>query len=341
MSGNPLHNGRVTVVIPTHNRAALLPRAIASALAQTALPRCDIVIVDDGSTDDTPDVAASYADRIHYLRQPNRGPAAARNAALRACPNEFAAFLDDDDHWEPDKLAHQLAAFERWPCVVLVGGRAEARDPHGGRRPHPVPDVPFDRPIDLAPALFVTNFLPTPTVMVRTATLLAVGGFHPRLRRAEDVHAWTRVACRGPGVYLDRSLTTFAAGAPGLSTDVAALLTDQLRVRYLLQSELVRRPDCRPHWRRGVALALVNLRDVAYRQGRYGLAARYAAHSLLHEPWGRPRWEWARFFTAAARAVFGPAPRPRASAPSHSAATHAGPRPAVAVRAARRLPASC
>lgn len=311
MSPAALTNGRVTVVIPTHNRAMLLRRAIDSALAQTAVARCDIVVVDDGSTDDTPHVAAAYAGRIRYVRRDNSGPAVARNTAIRACPNEFAAFLDDDDQWQPDKIEHQVAVFTRWPEVVLVGGRSVACDPHVGSWPHPVPVVAFDIPVDLAPALFETNFLPTPTVMVRTAALLAVGGFDRRLRRSEDAHAWIRIACRGPGVYLDRHLATFSAGTPGLSADLLGLLTDQLRARHLLQPELVRRPDCRPHWRRGVAQALVDLRDVAYRQGRYALAARYAARSLLHAPWGRPPWEWLRLLDAACRAVFTSSGRPQ------------------------------
>src|ERR1700722_14569573 len=100
--------GEVSVVIPTYNRADLLPRAIESALAQTR-PPAEVVIVDDGSTDDTASVVAQYAhrdaDRVRLLRVPNGGVARARNAGLAATRSEWIALLDSDDVWAPDKLA--------------------------------------------------------------------------------------------------------------------------------------------------------------------------------------------------------------------------------------------
>ena len=310
--GGALDNGRVTVVIPTYNRADRLPRAIESVLAQTAIDRCDVVVVDDGSVDDTPDVAARYADRLVYVRQSNGGPSVARNTAIRTCCNEFAAFLDDDDEWAPDKTERQLAAFDRWPAIVLVAGRAEVFRSDGSRWGHPVPAIPLDQPVDLAPRLFELNILPTLTVMVRTRTLLDVGLFHPGLRRSEDAHAWIRIACRGSGVYLDRLIATYSADQDGLSADVLRLMLGELHARYLLQRELDYRPDCRPSWYRGVASILVNLRDEAYRRGCYDVAARYALRSLLHRPWGRARWEWFRLIESLFRATVAPAPRRRA-----------------------------
>jgi GT2 family glycosyltransferase len=291
-----LDNRRVTVVLPTYNRAGLLPRAIETALRQTAAAACDIVLVDDGSTDATPRVAARYGERLIYIRQRNGGLPVARNTAVRARPNEFVAFLDDDDLWEPDKIERQLAAFAAWPQAVLVAGRTIDRYPDGRCAAHRIPPLPLDQPADLAPCLFETNFLPPSSVMVRTRTLLAVGLFQPRMRRAQDSHLWVRIACRGPCVYLSAPVATYSVGVPGaLSRDTFSQLSYQLRGRYLLQRELRRRPDCRPSWRRGLARSFTDLRDVAYRQGRYAAAARYGLRSLLHRPWGRPAWEWGRF----------------------------------------------
>lgn len=306
------NNGRVTVVLPTYNRAELLPRAIETALQQTAIERCDIVVVDDGSIDNTPAVAARYQGRITYVRQRNGGLGAARNAALRRCPNEFAALLDDDDLWERDKVERQLAAFERWPEAVLVAGRSINRYPDGRSELREIPPIPTDQPADLAPLLFEDTFLPPSSVMIRAAALFAEGLFHTRVRGVEDYHGWARLACRGPFVQLRAPVATYFVGTPGAySNDSTGMQTRLLRARYLLQGDLRRRPDCRPAWRRGVARTCVGLRDIHYQQRRYALAARYGLRSLLAQPWGRPRWEWGRFLESAFRAVAGP--RGRAS----------------------------
>lgn len=311
-------NGRVTVVLPTCNRAALLPRAIETALGQTAAARCDIVVVDDGSTDATPAVAARYAGRVRYIRQRNAGLGAARNAAIRAQPNEFVALLDDDDLWLPDKLARQLAAAARWPAAVLIAGRTLNQYADGRREPRPIPPIPLAQPADLAPALFESNFLPPSSVLIRRQALLDVGLFHRRLLGVEDNHMWVRLACRGPMVFLDAPVAVYSVATPGaLSNDRMAMLVRQLRARYLLQDQLRRRPDCRARWRRGLARCLTDLRDQAYREGRYDVAARYAVQTLAWHPWGRARWEWARLAAAVCRATLGP-----------RAAAHRGARPA-------------
>lgn len=304
--GDPFYSGRVTVVLPTYNRSELLPRAIESALAQTAVNQCDVVVVDDGSTDATPTVAARYKGRIIYIRRPNGGLAVARNTAIRAHPNEFVAFLDDDDLWESDKIERQLQALRRWPKVALVGGRTVDCYPDGCEAPHPIPPIPLDRPADFAQHMLEGTFLPPSSVMVRGRALFAAGLFHPRLRWAEDFLAFTRLACRAPGVYLDAPVARYFVSTPGaLSNNAAAMQIHQLRGRYLLRRELRQRPDCCENWERGLARSFTDLRDLAYRQGRFAAAARWGLCSLLHRPWGRARWEWARFLEAAFRATLG------------------------------------
>lgn len=305
-SADPFHSGRVTVVLPTYNRADLLPRAIESVLAQTAIERCDVVVVDDGSTDATPAAAARYAERIIYIRRPNGGLAVARNTAIRAHPNEFVAFLDDDDLWEPEKIQRQLAALQHWPKAALVAGRTVDCYPDGRQTLHPIPPVPLDRPADFAQRMIEGTFLPPSSVMVRGRALFAAGLFHPRLRWAEDYLLFTRMACRAPCIFLDAVVTRYFVATPGaLSNNAAAMQVHQLRGRYLLRRELRLRPDCRESWERGLARSLTDLRDLAYRQGRFTAAARWGLCSLLHRPCGRARWEWARFFEAAFRATFG------------------------------------
>lgn len=296
-------NGRVSVIIPTYNRAQLLPRAIDSVLAQTVADRCDIVVVDDGSTDDTPAVAARYGDRIQYIRQPNRGAAAARNTGIRASDGEFVAFLDTDDEWRPDKTERQLEALHRWPEAVLASGRAIARYADGRTQPYAVPAIPFDRPVDLAPLLFAQNFMPTPTIMARRSALMQTGLFCEQLLRRHDYHLWVCLACCGPGVFVDALVAYFDDDTPaGLSRDRDTCMDYMLRARRLLKRELRWRPDCAAIWRRGMANTLAAMRDHAYRDGRYAAAVSYGLRSLWYAPW-RPKWEWRRLLSAVALSV--------------------------------------
>ncbi len=113
----------VSVVIPTYNRAALLPRALDSVIVQT-MPDWEIVLVDDGSTDRTPELAAQYHRRLGhkfiYIRQENGGSSNARNRGIDACRGRFVAFLDSDDEFAPTKLQRQLALFELRPELGFV-----------------------------------------------------------------------------------------------------------------------------------------------------------------------------------------------------------------------------
>jgi glycosyltransferase involved in cell wall biosynthesis len=312
-------NGRVTVVIPSFNRAALLPRAVDSVLNQTVGDRCDIVVVDDGSTDNTGPVVANYGALIRYLRQPNSGAAAARNTAIRASNNEFVAFLDTDDEWLPDKTERQLDAMRRWPEVVLVAGRGVERYADGRTVSHRLPRIPLDQPTDFASALFDQNIMSTPSVMVRRRFFEEAGLFCEDLPRSHDYHMWVRLACRGPGVFLETPMAIYAADTPdGLQRDRDAALRSNVRARYLLRRELRRRPDCRDIWHRALARKLATLRDRCYVRGRYAEAARFGFESLWHRPWSRPKWEWGRAFSAlwhgtlSGRVSLCPHPRARA-----------------------------
>jgi glycosyltransferase involved in cell wall biosynthesis len=104
----------VTVVIPTYNRARRLPDTIASVLAQTVSP-LEVLVVDDGSSDGTREVCASYSAPLRYIWRPNGGVSAARNTGMREARGEFIAFLDADDVWEPMKLEVQLALHDAHP----------------------------------------------------------------------------------------------------------------------------------------------------------------------------------------------------------------------------------
>ena len=115
----------ISVVIPAYNAASTLSKAIESVLNQDIQGNpLELIIVDDGSTDRTSEIAAHYVrthpDRIRLIAQKNRGPAAARNAGIAAAAGELIAFLDADDQWLPGKLAAQLSVFMQLPEIALV-----------------------------------------------------------------------------------------------------------------------------------------------------------------------------------------------------------------------------
>src|SRR5271165_4480269 len=103
----------VSVIIPTFNRASTIGKAIASVVSQT-FQDFELIVIDDGSTDETADVLLSFANTIRLIRQENRGVSAARNAGIRAARGRWIAFLDSDDEWHRDKLALQVACLDEY-----------------------------------------------------------------------------------------------------------------------------------------------------------------------------------------------------------------------------------
>src|SRR3954452_6386677 len=111
-------NLRVSVVIPTYNRASLLPRAVDSALIQLG-PEDELIVVDDGSTDGTEAALVPWRGRIHYLRLPHGGAGRARNAGWAVASGDLVAFLDSDDEWLPGKLTLQRALLAARPELAF------------------------------------------------------------------------------------------------------------------------------------------------------------------------------------------------------------------------------
>ena len=123
---------RVSCIVTAHNYGRFLAEALDSVLAQDyPADRMEVIVVDDGSTDDTPSVLAGYADRVHVLRQPNLGVNAATSAGIAAASGELLTFLDADDVWPRRRLHHLVRGFEGRPSVGLVYGDMTVIDPKG------------------------------------------------------------------------------------------------------------------------------------------------------------------------------------------------------------------
>lgn len=180
----------VSVIIPTYNRARLLPEAIDSALGQT-LPPLEVIVVDDGSTDDTARVVARFGERVVYLHQPNAGPATARNNGVRRARGDLVALLDSDDRWLPRKLEVQLPLFAD-PGVGVVYGGFRC---FGGGSGAIVPDYFAGHSIGFHDLLGF-KALGTQTLVFRRAAFDAAGGFDESCSPAEDQDFTIRLAAR-------------------------------------------------------------------------------------------------------------------------------------------------
>lgn len=116
-------NASISCIVPVYNGARFIGEALDSILAQT-LPPAEVIVVDDGSTDDTAEVVSAYAGRVTYHRQANAGPASARNHGINLASGDFLSFLDADDLWSPNKLERQMSALERNPnagiCITYL-----------------------------------------------------------------------------------------------------------------------------------------------------------------------------------------------------------------------------
>ena len=120
----------VSIVIPTFNRRNYITIALDSVLAQT-YTNYEIIIIDDGSSDNTKEVLTPYWDKIRYFYQDNRGIPATRNRGIREAKGDYIAFLDSDDYWLPEKLERQIDYFEKNPHCGMVATRCSSITPDG------------------------------------------------------------------------------------------------------------------------------------------------------------------------------------------------------------------
>lgn len=252
---------RAAVVIPTYNRAAFLASAVASALAQT-LGEIEVIVVDDGSVDDTPAVIASLAardPRVRPQRQPNRGLAAARNLGLTAVTAPLVAFLDDDDLWTDGALAELAAALPadaagiacRAVAFVADAPAARAADvlaEPGRHAVRPWPPLPPPHVLRLEELLLRTQ-VPLNACLLRTERVRELGGFDEDLAAAEDYGLWLHLTERAPIPVLPRELALVRAHGGQMSRELARQAHE---TRRCLSRFLAGHPEARrlvPPWR--------------------------------------------------------------------------------------------
>ncbi|NVM20749.1 MAG: glycosyltransferase [Desulfobacterales bacterium] len=186
----------VSVIIPTHNRARLLKEALGSVLAQD-FRDFELIVVDDGSTDDTSQLLGSYP-QILVVRQDHHGVSAARNSGIALASGRFVAFLDSDDLWLPGKLSTQAAFFESDPTALIC--QTEEVWIRNGIRVNPKKRHKKHSGMIFEHCLELCLVSPS-AVMMQRRLLEEVGGFDESLPACEDYDLWLRIACRFP-IYL-------------------------------------------------------------------------------------------------------------------------------------------
>lgn len=217
----------VTVVIPTFNYGRFVAAAVESALAQT-YRRLEIVVVDDGSTDDTRDRLAPYMDRIRYIHQNNQGLSAARNTGIRAAKGELIALLDSDDLWHPRKLEIQVAYLSAHPEVGLLA--TEDRRFVGDARP-PLPEAAAVRARPVSQhQLVIRSHFGACGVLARAECFRAAGLFDTDLRSAEDRDMWIRIAEHFPVVMLETPLWWWRLHPGSMSTLAGRMEENNLKL---------------------------------------------------------------------------------------------------------------
>ena len=180
----------ISVIIPAYNQGKYLDQAIQSVLDQT-YPDFEIIVVDDGSTDATPDIVRSYLDsRVQYIYQENQGLSAARNTGIRCSKGSFLSFLDSDDLFMPNKLALLVDVLNQQPEVGLVAGQSIPIDENG----NPAGEI-FNKALpDKGHLLLLGNPLHVGSVLLRRSMQEKVGYFDETLRSYEDWDMWLRLA---------------------------------------------------------------------------------------------------------------------------------------------------
>lgn len=260
---------RVSVVIPTLNRASLISETLDSILA-SGYRNFEIIVVDDGSTDETPAVIATYGTAVRYIRQQNAGQGAARNTGIQTAQGEYIAFVDSDDLWLPDKLFHQVDVLDTTGSAWVYCDGYE----FDGLTGHVLRLISRDNRLytgDVLEPLLWGNFIASPTPVVRRSVFEEVGYFDqsPILRNREDWDMWLRIAGRYPIQLVDKPLVRYRVH-PGGATSREPVETILESKRTVVEGAIRREPERLGHLRNRVLWDLyVKYGRVSVNRGEY------------------------------------------------------------------------
>ncbi|SFR90833.1 Glycosyltransferase involved in cell wall bisynthesis [Microbacterium sp. cf046] len=229
----------VSVIVATNRVSRFLPEALESVIHQT-YAQLELVIVDDGSPDARAvERAAGSVAGARTIRIAASGVSVARNVGVGMTSGAYLVFLDDDDRWLPDRLAAQVAALEAAQDAVASYCGMQVIDA-SGRVVVRADQWQVDGPLDIARG---QGGILLPNLMIRRSEFLAVGGFHSRMRQAEDLDLTLRLAGRGPFVFVDRTLTEYRTHEENTTKRTRELVGSIRRIVELHRSDARARGD--------------------------------------------------------------------------------------------------
>lgn len=273
---------RVSVIIPAYNAAWCIRRAVDSVLAQTCRD-FELIVVNDGSQDDTANLLRAYGDALRVVSKPNGGLSSARNAGIRVARGEYIALLDADDYWLPEKLARQVTLMDANPDLVFTSTAAWLEDAEGNRvgawrcqgATSPALEAIF----------FVNAFVAGSgsAAMLRCAALARAGWFDESLKSLEDIDMWMRLAATGAYACIEEPLTVILKRPGSMSGNLDIMRNAAMRVmkknRHLLPPQ-----HQGQFWRDAYAGMLVDYAKWEYRAGRRIAAIVHVLQGLALAP---------------------------------------------------------
>ncbi len=278
----------VSVVIATYNSGDYLREAVDSVLSQTVTD-LELLVVDDGSTDGTRDLIANVSDpRVIYIWQPNGGQTVAKNHGVRRSRGEFIGFCDGDDYWYPNKLELQLPKFNQSSRTGVVYSPADTIDEHGKLLGGEIAEKFSGQVTD---ELFLRNFVPFGTAMVRRRCMEEVGGFDESLAMGIDWDLWLRISARYHFDYVPQSTYAYRIWSGQMSRNWRGRYSNAFRI---MDNFLRQHPDAVAQDVRRRALANTYSNRARARMHEHPTAAvQDAAQGIALDPWASYSWKTA------------------------------------------------
>lgn len=234
LSAEPRLDGAVSIIIPCYNGERFIREAVDCALGQS-WPNLEVIVVDDGSTDGSAAVLASYGDRIRVVRQENRGLPAARNSGIRASRGQFLCFLDADDYLTTEFAQRMARALQSSGAAIAYCGWQNIGAQGRSNKPHVPPD--FEATGKLESFLRSASPWPVHAAMIRAEMLLASGGFDESLPTCEDYDFWLRTALTRRIVRVDAVMAFYRHHPYG---QMSANRWRQARFTWLIKRRFVK-----------------------------------------------------------------------------------------------------
>jgi glycosyltransferase involved in cell wall biosynthesis len=289
----------VDVIVPAHNASRFLRAAVDSALAQDGVP-LRVIVVDDGSTDDTAAIARSYGSPVIVISQANQGLPAARNSGIAVSTAPYLALLDSDDIWEPGKLAQQVALLQARPEAGLVftdmivfSGEFQVEEdgyllttPEYARlKRAPLGDDGYLLPEAAGQTVMRYNFMCPSSVLLRREAIVGVHGFDKAFRVCEDIECWMRILRAWRAISIERRLVRYRRWSGNISKQARWMIKARLQIgeKVFAHPELYP-PGAEAYFTAERAVSLQRLGRLALEDNDLVSARRHLIASFKHRP---------------------------------------------------------